>query len=756
MKKIIDKLLALFLYGFSAIIFVPPSIKPLLVIGLGVVSFMIFISSKKRFINKKLFILSSLVFVLYGLSLTTSTNISGGLKMLETKLSMVFFPLIFLIFLSTKKIREVISLEKFSKLFYYTNTAYSVILLVYFTQYENPKYPNLYIPGFYQSASQDIPLIGEHHTYIGLVLSISILLFYCLKLKADVFKPAFSSLCLAPIGFLIWLLQPRAIILGLFIALLMLFLTSIRKNITVITTVIVITGSIIVLLTPAKNNRFLEIKNLFDYSQFNSASQRLIILECTIEEIKQNPFIGLGIGTTNSAIGSCFNKKANVLEQKAFNTHNQYLDLWLTCGPHALILFILFLFAIRKHILDSLDRRFIPILFLFAFTMFFENILERQTGIIVFYFIIFLIAGQSTKTSPPRTLLIGPLPNPVTGLSIANKLALDTVTIYGKRPLSINTSPRNFSEKLGRFNLISIAHFALNYLEIYKVFFAQRVFYTPGQTLFGVLKYAPFVLVSKLLGKEIIVHIHGSYIRKQHDQLSGLTKKVFGKVLSYSNKGVVLSKTLQDNLSPFIAKENIYVLPNFYNNQLTEQIVEKSFSSLKICYLSNLMNEKGIFFLLEALEELNAKGVPFKATIAGHIDQSQEKKLLNKMAQIEGLSYKGLVRGEKKRQMLQEANVFVLPTFYKMEGLPISIIEAMATGNVIISTDHGAISDLVTEGDNGFLIKKKSVDAILEKLLLLAKEPKVAKKISANNIAKAKKNFSDKKFSKGLLNIIHA
>ena len=217
-----------------------------------------------------------------------------------------------------------------------------------------------------------------------------------------------------------------------------------------------------------------------------------------------------------------------------------------------------------------------------------------------------------------------------------------------------------------------------------------------------------------------------------------------------------MSKTLHGNLSPFIAKENVFVLPNFYNKQLTEQPNEKSFSELKICYLSNLMNEKGIFVLLEALEKLNAKGISFKATIAGHIEYSQQERLLNKMSQIEGLIYKGLVRGEEKRQMLQNANVFVLPTFYKMEGLPISIIEAMATGNVIISTDHGAISDLVTEGDNGFLIKKKSVDAILEKLLLLAKEPKVAKKISANNIAKAKKNFSDKKFSKGLLNIIHA
>ena len=323
MKKTIDRLLALFVYSFSAIIFMPPAIKPLLIIGLGLISLMQFVISKKRSINKTLFTLSCIVFVFYCLSLTGSINIADGLKMLETKLSMFFIPLIFSVFLSGKKIREATSVEKFSNLFYYMNTAYSVVLLVYFTQYENPKYPNLYIPGFYQSASREIPFIGEHHTYIGLILATSILLLFSLKKKTDFFKPSFSTLCLAPMGILIWLLQPRAIILGLFIALFMLFWTDIRKNMIVTIASIFTAGTIILALTPEKNNRFLEIKNLFNYSQFNSASQRLIILECTVAQIKQNPFVGLGIGTTNRAIGDCFNKKTNELKECLQESSNE-------------------------------------------------------------------------------------------------------------------------------------------------------------------------------------------------------------------------------------------------------------------------------------------------------------------------------------------------------------------------------------------------------------------------------------------------
>ena len=95
MKKIIDKLLALFIYSFSAIIFMPSAVKPLLIIGLGVTSLIIFLGSTKRIINKTLFILSCVVFALYCLSLIGSNYIADGLKMLETKLSMFFICLLY-------------------------------------------------------------------------------------------------------------------------------------------------------------------------------------------------------------------------------------------------------------------------------------------------------------------------------------------------------------------------------------------------------------------------------------------------------------------------------------------------------------------------------------------------------------------------------------------------------------------------------------------------------------------------------------
>lgn len=756
MRKILDKLLEIILYCFSGLIFFPPTAKPLLVILFGIVSFIIFIFSKKRIVNKTVFTISILVFFMYVFSLTASNDILFGLKMLETKLSMFFLPLIFSVFLSSKKISRVISLKKFSEFFYYINSLYSIILLGYFTQYENPKYPGLYISGFYQSACKDIPLIGEQHTYIGLMLATSVLLYFALKGQRPLQNNLLSLLALAPMLAVIWLLQTRAVIIGLIFGILMLFWRIIRRNIIKSTIALFITAMTAILLTPEKNNRFLEIKSAFNYSQFNSASQRLIILECTIEELKKAPLMGLGIGTTNKIIGNCFNNKINDFGQKRINTHNQYLDLWLTCGFSALILFNLFLFSVVLSMINSGNKRLISILFLLSFTMFFENILERQTGIIVFYFIVFFLVRSCTKQKQQKVLLIGPLPNPITGLSIANERALATLTHPNQLYKYINTSPIKFQEKLGRFNIGSLLHFSRNYFQLYKIFSATKVYYTPGQTFLGVIKYAPFILFSKLLGKELIVHIHGNYLGEQFKKLKGIKKIIFHRLLSLNNKGIVLSNKLMHNLSPFMPSERIFVLSNFYDDALTKEPIEKLFSTLKICYLSSLMNEKGIHHLLWALEKLNVLKIPFEANIAGLIDQAQQKSLLERMSQIKGVNYIGVVRGADKRKLLQESNVFVLPTFYKMEGLPISIIEAMATGNIIISTAHGAIPDLVTENVNGFLVQKKSVDAIVEKLLFIANNPTKAIEISDNNTQKAKNNFNSKKFSEELLNIIHA
>ena len=69
----------------------------------------------------------------------------------------------------------------------------------------------------------------------------------------------------------------------------------------------------------------------------------------------------------------------------------------------------------------------------------------------------------------------------------------------------------------------------------------------------------------------------------------------------------------------------------------------------------------------------------------------------------------GPVKGDKKFSILNEADIFVFPTYYRNEGHPWVTVEAMAAGLPVISTDHAAISESVHDGKNGYLVEKKNL-----------------------------------------------
>jgi len=151
-----------------------------------------------------------------------------------------------------------------------------------------------------------------------------------------------------------------------------------------------------------------------------------------------------------------------------------------------------------------------------------------------------------------KILLIGPLPNPITGLSISNEYVLKTFRTAYKIKV-INTSSKHFFEKLGKLNLLNAFNFSLKYAMLYKIIFSDKVYYTPGQTFFGLLKYAPFILLSKILGKELIIHIHGNFIYTQYNLLQGFKKQLFYSLINLNDKGIVLSNSLRHNFDLFYA-----------------------------------------------------------------------------------------------------------------------------------------------------------------------------------------------------------
>ena len=182
-----------------------------------------------------------------------------------------------------------------------------------------------------------------------------------------------------------------------------------------------------------------------------------------------------------------------------------------------------------------------------------------------------------------KILIIGPFPPPITGNSLVNSLVAQHLPQhYPEIEIDkINNAFPVLKEDLGQFSIRKVFFYLIQYLKIFKIINADKIYMAIGITFFGVLKYAPFIFFAKLLRKEIIVHVHSNHLWKQYELLQGIKKRIFHFILSKANKGIVLSSSLRRNLHPFLHQDKIYVLENFAEDFLFESSKQKNTEELR-------------------------------------------------------------------------------------------------------------------------------------------------------------------------------
>lgn len=347
-----------------------------------------------------------------------------------------------------------------------------------------------------------------------------------------------------------------------------------------------------------------------------------------------------------------------------------------------------------------------------------------------------------------KVLIIGPFPLPIDGCSYANKILQQNFVAEHVAHDTVNTNTSIISSKQGnKFSFKKAFSFIPVYLGAFKIFSNDVVYLTPGQTFFGIVKYSPFILLCILSNKPYVIHVHGNYLGKQYQLLTGIKKKIFHFLLSRCAAGIVLSKSLVHNFDGLLPLNKIFVVENFVDNTLYAAAPQKRTDKLVIIYLSNLMREKGILDVLDALLLLQKANIPFEATIAGSMELGIKPEIESRLQRLgTAVEYVNTITGDKKKQKLQEANIFILPTYYKMEGQPISLLEGLATGNIIISTQHAGIPDVVGT-NNGYLVKPQSPQEIAACLKeIYADIPGNVQKFAEVNRNYAAYTFTENKF----------
>ena len=221
---------------------------------------------------------------------------------------------------------------------------------------------------------------------------------------------------------------------------------------------------------------------------------------------------------------------------------------------------------------------------------------------------------------------------------------------------------------------------------------------------------------------------------------------------------ILLSKFLYPDIEKYVAKEQIYICPNGIPEiEQFKLISNEQSNKVRILFLSNLIETKGVKILLEACNKLKDKSIEFECIYIGgegDISSDQINAEIQSMNLSDCVTYMGKKYGKEKEQEFTKADIFAFPTFYEKECFPLVLLEAQQHSLPIISTYEGGIQDIVESGKNGYLVPQRDVDELTNKLELLIQKPEIRTQMGNSARNNYIKKFTLERFENRMLEIL--
>jgi glycosyltransferase involved in cell wall biosynthesis len=217
---------------------------------------------------------------------------------------------------------------------------------------------------------------------------------------------------------------------------------------------------------------------------------------------------------------------------------------------------------------------------------------------------------------------------------------------------------------------------------------------------------------------------------------------------------------LYADVNKYVVRENVNYCPNGIP-QIAEGVGESRDKNgrSRILFLSNLIVSKGINVLLEACQILKTRGIEFDCVFIGgegDIVTTEFNTLITQMGLFDCVQYLGKKYGADKQDEFNSADIFVLPTYYHNECLPLVLLEAMQNGLPVVSTFEGGIPDIVEDGVTGFLVQQKNAEQLADKLEILIQNQALREQMGRAGREKFLREYTLEKFENRMVEILNA
>ena len=320
--------------------------------------------------------------------------------------------------------------------------------------------------------------------------------------------------------------------------------------------------------------------------------------------------------------------------------------------------------------------------------------------------------------------------------------------------------------KKDEYFLLKFFRLIRNYITYLKKIYIQSnikvIIYNTSLGRKGILRDGVYILLTRLtpINKEIVFFRgwNPSFEKKIEDSI--VKKMWLRKTFLNADHIIVLSTDFKKKLYEWgyvgpISVETTIVDEKLIGGLHFKHLLNhrKEIDTINLLYVGSIHKEKGVRELIESIEILKKrrKFNSFQLNMAG---VGSDFVLLRDKAIVKNLPVNllGCVKGVKKSDTFKNAHIFVFASYH--EGMPNSVLEAMAFGLPVITTRVGGIPDFFEDGKMGLFLDSRNPEHIAERIQYLLARPDLMEKMSRYNYEYAKEHFYASKVAKRLERII--
>ena len=264
-----------------------------------------------------------------------------------------------------------------------------------------------------------------------------------------------------------------------------------------------------------------------------------------------------------------------------------------------------------------------------------------------------------------------------------------------------------------------------------------------GVSFFPFWENAFYCLIGRLLGKKITLHYLGAF-DQFYEPAGRIQQFLIRSVLRIPDRIMLLSEKVRILVSSFIHVAKLSVLPSSVDTSRFD-VPNREFpafpGAVRILFVGGLDPfRKGVYDLLEALNLIKSDAPSSKLIMTGGNSFDEVECKWNSMDLQDSIEFLGWFDENNLPSLYASCDILALPSYN--EGLPYVIIEALSSGLPIVASRVGGIPEVVSDGENGFIIEPGDIESLSQRLLELVRNTELRISMRLNNREKDVSEYS--------------